>query len=38
MSAIRDIFQTYGPEYLARYGHRMPKLHKKVLKNHGVKM
>lgn len=31
MSAIRDIFQTYGPEYLALYRERMPKVHKKVL-------
>jgi len=31
MSAIRDIFQTYGPEYLALHGDRMPKVHKKVL-------
>lgn len=31
MSAIQDIFRTYGPEYLALYGDRMPKNHKKVM-------
>ena len=31
MSAMRDIFQTYGPAYLARYGERMPTVHKKVM-------
>ena len=31
MSAIQDIFRTYGPEYLALYGDRMPENHKKVM-------
>ena len=31
MSAIQKIFKIYGPEYLARYGDRMPKIHKKVI-------
>ena len=31
MSAIQDIFKTYGPEYLALYGDRMPENHKKVM-------
>lgn len=31
MSAIQDIFRMYGPEYLALYGDRMPKSHKKVM-------
>ena len=31
MSPIQDIFRTYGPEYLALYGDRMPKNHKKVM-------
>jgi hypothetical protein len=32
MSAIQDIFRTYGPEYLALYGDQMPENHKKVMK------
>jgi hypothetical protein len=32
MSAIQDIFRTYGPEYLALYEDRMPENHKKVMK------
>ena len=32
MSAIREIFKTYGPEYLARFGARMPASHKKVMR------
>lgn len=32
MSTIQDIFREYGPEYLARYGSRMPASHKKVLR------
>lgn len=32
MSAIQEIFRTYGPEYLDRYGDRMPKEHKKVMR------
>ncbi|MGA1871856.1 MAG: transposase zinc-binding domain-containing protein [bacterium] len=31
MSAIQDIFRTYGPEYLAWYGDRIPKHHRKVI-------
>ena len=31
MSAIQDIFRTYGPEYLALYQDRMPQGHKKVM-------
>lgn len=27
---IQDIFQEFGPEYLERYGERMPKEHRKV--------
>ena len=33
MSAIQKIFQTYGPEYLALYGERMPQIHKKVIQD-----
>jgi hypothetical protein len=32
MSAIQDIFRTYGPEYLALYQNRMPQSHKKVMR------
>jgi len=32
MSAIQDIFRTYGPEYPALYQDRMPQNHKKVMK------
>ncbi len=31
MSVIQEIFRTYGPEYLALYGDRMPENHKKVM-------
>ena len=31
MTSIREIFTTFGPEYLQRYGHRMPKTHRKVI-------
>jgi len=31
MSAIQDIFRTYGPEYLDLYRDRMPENHKKVM-------
>ena len=31
MSAIQKIFQLYGPHYLARYGDRMPQIHKKTI-------
>lgn len=31
MSAIQNIFNRYGPEYLARYKDRMPQNHKKVI-------
>ncbi|MBW1782972.1 MAG: transposase, partial [Deltaproteobacteria bacterium] len=33
MSAIQNIFQMYGPQYLALYGDRMPKLHKKTIQD-----
>ena len=32
MSAIQDIFRTYGPEYLALYKDRVPENHKKVIR------
>lgn len=32
MSAIREIFKTYGTEYLARYGDKIPRSHKKVMR------
>ena len=31
MSAIQEIFRRYAPEYLDRFGHSMPKTHKKVI-------
>lgn len=31
MSKIQDLFVTYAPEYLRRYGTRMPKTHRKVI-------
>lgn len=31
MGSINDIFRTYGPEYLDRYGESMPVEHKKVI-------
>ncbi len=33
MKDIQKIFQTYGPQYLALYGDRMPQIHKKVIQN-----
>ena len=33
MSAIKKIFQRYGPKYLSLYGDRMPKRHKKVIQD-----
>lgn len=33
MSAIREIFQLYGPQYLQLYGDRMPQVHKKVIED-----
>jgi len=33
MSAIQDIFQTYGPQYLALYEDRMPRVHKKTIQD-----
>jgi hypothetical protein len=33
MSAIQEIFQLYGQQYLALYGHRMPQLHKKTIRD-----
>ena len=33
MSAIQDIFQKYGPQYLALYGDRMPRVHKKAIQD-----
>jgi len=32
MSAIQHIFRNMGPAYLARYGGRMPAVHKKVMR------
>ena len=31
MGAIQDLFRTHGPDYLARFGARMPSEHKKVI-------
>ena len=31
MNKIQDIFRLYGPEYLKRYGRRMPASHRKVM-------
>lgn len=33
MSAIQDIFQRYGSQYLALYGDRMPQIHKKTIQD-----
>jgi hypothetical protein len=33
MSAIQKIFRTYGKKYLELYGERMPKIHKKAIKD-----
>jgi len=33
MSVIQDIFQTYGPQYLALYEDRMPRVHKKTIQD-----
>ena len=31
MTTINEIFQTFGPEYLQRYSHLIPKSHRKVI-------
>ena len=31
MTTIKDIFTTYGPEYIQRFGNRMPADHRKVI-------
>jgi len=31
MTSIREIFSTFGPEYLQRYATQMPKTHRKVI-------
>ncbi len=31
MTTIKDIFQTYGPEYVRRFGDTMPREHRKVI-------
>ena len=37
MISIREIFATFGPEYLQRYATAMPKAHRKVINAiHGV--
>ncbi len=33
MSAIQKIFQMYGAQYMALYGDRMPKAHKKTIRD-----
>lgn len=33
MSAVQKIFQMYGPQYLALYGDRMPRSHKKTIRD-----
>ncbi|MBE9504966.1 MAG: transposase zinc-binding domain-containing protein, partial [Proteobacteria bacterium] len=33
MGAINDIFTTFGPDYLDRYGDRMPDNHKKAIRD-----
>lgn len=33
MGAINDIFTTFGPEYLDRYGDGMPDNHKKAIRD-----
>jgi hypothetical protein len=46
MMTINEIFQTYGPEYLAQYGENMPANHKKAIhaisdcrtENHGLNL
>lgn len=32
MSAIQKIFRKYGPEYIQRYGKRIPRVHSKVIR------
>ncbi len=32
MTTIKDIFQSYGPEYIKRFGDAMPANHRKVIK------
>jgi hypothetical protein len=31
MTTINEIFRTFAPEYLRRYGHSMPQQHKKII-------
>jgi Putative transposase/Transposase zinc-binding domain len=31
MTTINEIFRTFGPQYLERYGQTMPKIHQKVI-------
>ena len=31
MGAIKEIFSTYGPEYISRFSHAMPREHRKVI-------
>ena len=31
MSAIAQIFRTFGPEYIDRFAYQMPKEHRKVI-------
>ena len=31
MTSIREIFTTFGPDYLQRYATTMPKTHRKVI-------
>ena len=31
MSVINEIFRTFGPEYLRRFGPSMPEQHRKVI-------
>lgn len=33
MSAVQKIFQMYGPQYMALYGDRMPRSHKKAIRD-----
>jgi hypothetical protein len=33
MSAIQEIFRTYGEQYMELYGDRMPKIHKKTIRD-----
>ena len=32
MGIIKDIFQEHGPEYIARHGDAMPRIHKRVIR------